>query len=607
MAAHLEHCSRCLRVLQSPGGGAADPLVAGLRRCSSTAPRTEDEDRGAVALVELLADSYATAMPSPHPTRAPEPIGAHERLGPYELLEPLGQGGMGSVYKARHVHLGKVVALKLLPPERLASPAARARFLQEMQAVGRLEHPHIVQAFDAAVDEVPYLAMEHVAGTDLAKLVDRGGPLPVADACELVRQAALGLQHAHENGLVHRDVKPSNLMLTTGGRVKVLDLGLARIQAGEAGSAALTATGALMGTPDYMPPEQLLDSHAVDIRADVYSLGCTLYHLLAGRPPFGDEQHGDLASKRKAHLSEPLPSLRTLRAEVPVALAAVLERLTAKEPADRFATPAEVAAALETFTAGCRPEALLGPVSPAVPPAASTAPAGMHRTTGAAGQPAPRRWRWLAAALAGVGLLFLAAWGAGRLGPSQAAPLRLLHFEVRHYRQEADRALALPPVGGAGFTGARFNDRVRVAAELSEPAHCYLRAFNPDGRDQLCLPSHDQAAPLPAKDLLYPQGDALFRLNDGVGLQAFVLLASRRPLPPYATWRQRLGPLPWTRADGNGVWRYNGGSFHPLESPRRGQEEKLPVPPAFAELCRHLQQHGGAELLEAILILVQPK
>src|SRR5262249_33677503 len=155
-------------------------------------------------------------------------------------------------------------------------------------AGGRLEHPNLVRYTDAGeVEGKLFLVMELLDGEDLAKLVKARGPLPVAEACALVRQAALGLQHAHEQGLVHRDVKPSNLLLTTAGVVKVLDLGLARLCAAGPAGEALTSATQLMGTPDYMAPEQLLDSHAVDARTDLYSLGCTLYHLLAGDPPFG--------------------------------------------------------------------------------------------------------------------------------------------------------------------------------------------------------------------------------------------------------------------------------------------------------------------------------
>jgi serine/threonine protein kinase len=179
----------------------------------------------------------------------------------------------------------------VLPRGRLKDPAGVARFEREMKAIGRLEHPHVIRAHDAGeADGVHFLVMEYLDGADLSRVMDHVGPLSVADACELVRQAALGLEYAHQQGLVHRDVKPSNLMLTTAGQVKVLGLGLARLSDRDVPAGAeLTSTGQLMGTFDYMAPEQGSDTHKVDIRADVYSLGATLYKLLCGEAPFGGE------------------------------------------------------------------------------------------------------------------------------------------------------------------------------------------------------------------------------------------------------------------------------------------------------------------------------
>ena len=195
---------------------------------------------------------------------------------------------MGVVYKAVHAELDRVVALKVLSAGLVDDEEVIARFKREIKAVGQLDHPHIVRALDARrIGETHFLVMEFIDGTDWEHLVRRWGPLRVADVCELGRQAALGLQHAHEHGLIHRDIKPSNLMLTRQGQAKILDLGLARMR-GSPASQALTVSGQTMGTPDYIAPEQAADSHNVDIRADLYSLGCTLYKLLAGRAPFED-------------------------------------------------------------------------------------------------------------------------------------------------------------------------------------------------------------------------------------------------------------------------------------------------------------------------------
>ena len=271
-------------------------------------------------------------------------------LGSYVVLERLGEGGMGEVYKARNWKLGKVVALKVISKGRVQDPDAVRRFQREVRAAALLDHAHLVRALDAdEVNGTHLLVMEYVAGIDLAKLVKKEGPLAVEKACDYVRQAALGLQYACERGLVHRDVKPHNLLVTPQGVVKVLDVGLALLHhpAGEGSSTTVTPEGAVMGTPDYMAPEQTLDSHLVDIRADLYALGCTLYFLLAGRVPFPGGTLGEKIAKHQ--MREPAP-VEQARPDTPPAVAAVVRKLMAKRPEDRYQTPAEAAAALEAAT-----------------------------------------------------------------------------------------------------------------------------------------------------------------------------------------------------------------------------------------------------------------
>ncbi len=272
-------------------------------------------------------------------------------LGDYVLLERLGEGGFGQVFKARHQLMNRVVAVKVIRKDRLGNAEAVRRFQREIRAAAQLSHPNIITAYDAAlVGDTYLLVMEFVAGVDLKRLVELRGPLPVPEACGYVRQAALGLQHAQENGLVHRDIKPANLLLAArGGVVKILDMGLARLRDlrdNDQTPPELTQDGAVMGTPDYMAPEQSLGSHDVDIRADLYSLGCTLFYLLTGRPPFPG---GTLGQKIARHQMEVPPAVTEQRPDIPSALGAVVRKLLAKRPEERYRTPAETAAALKPF------------------------------------------------------------------------------------------------------------------------------------------------------------------------------------------------------------------------------------------------------------------
>jgi serine/threonine protein kinase len=330
----------------------------------------------------VAADAHTSPREVPSPTRrtaegplvpeqpAPAGVKGWPVLPGCEVLGEIGRGGMAIVYKARHLRLRCVVAIKMSARGLPGEGEIVARFQQEQLLAGRLTHPNLVAVYHAGqVAGFPYLVMEFVEGHDLAWLVQHYGPLPVAGACEVVRQAALGLQHIHGQGLVHRDVKPANVMLTPSGRVKVLDLGLVRDlhQPGE--GERITMPGQFVGTLDYMAPEQCLDSRAVDGRADVYALGCTLYELLAGQPPFAGPAFGSVFLKMRAHVEAPVPPIRERRPDVPERLAAALERMLAKDRTDRFASPAGVVAALQPFAAGAE----LAGLSPASPPSAFAA------------------------------------------------------------------------------------------------------------------------------------------------------------------------------------------------------------------------------------------
>ena len=283
-----------------------------------------------------------------------------ESFGAYELLSPLARGGMAAVYLARHRELGKTVAIKLLPAPSAENREALARFRREIRAAGRLSHPAIVAATDAGAEQdTHFLVMELIDGMDLSRLARHLGPLAIADACELIRQAALGFSYAHSQGIVHRDVKPSNLMLDDRGRVKILDFGLAQLSFWDEASVELTTVGQLMGTLDYMAPEQAERCGEVDYRADLYGLGATLFRLLCGRAPLAATPHQSPLEKLRLLARDEPPRLETLRPDAPHELTDLVAKMLAREPHDRPASAAHVAERLGPFCDSADLEAAL--------------------------------------------------------------------------------------------------------------------------------------------------------------------------------------------------------------------------------------------------------
>jgi serine/threonine protein kinase/putative intracellular protease/amidase len=352
------------------------------RTASAGAPVDVDAVAGdSAALRAALADSGA------FPVALPAALATHAR---YRIIRQLGAGGMGVVYQAEHRLMERSVALKVISRALVDDAQAVERFRVEVKAAARLSHPNIVTAFDAEqAGDLHFLVMEFVDGLSLARQVEMRGPLPLQYACGFVRQVALGLQHAYEKGMVHRDIKPQNLMVTRAGRVKILDFGLARLareksepagnrtappaMAGaaidpeatraflvdqaaslraslpgeRASDGGLTAAGSTIGTPDYIAPEQITNSRAADIRSDIYSLGGTFYFLLTGVPPFPG---GSIVDKLVAHHQTPPRDVREFRPDLPSEVAAIVQRMLAKDPRDRFQIPAEVAQALLPFS-----------------------------------------------------------------------------------------------------------------------------------------------------------------------------------------------------------------------------------------------------------------
>jgi serine/threonine protein kinase len=338
---HLEGCPDCHgRVAALSGDSFLDKLRAAHGRSGTPAPA-----KSASGIAKSLQPAGAPAslsIPDLPPELANNPQ--------YEVVGELGRGGMGVVYLAKNVLLNRPEVLKVVSRALLEKPGARERFLREMRSAARLNHANVVKAHSAMpLGELLVFAMEYVEGHDLARVVQQQGPLPVPHACFYAYQAALGLQHAHEHGMIHRDIKPHNLILSHHGKrhvVKVLDFGLAKATREGDADTDLTGAGMMMGTPDYIAPEQAQDAAHADVRADIYSLGCTLYFLLAGSPPFKGKSLFDVL---QAHLAVEARPLDQVRSEVPAGLAAVVARMMAKDPAQRYQKPAEVAQALTPF------------------------------------------------------------------------------------------------------------------------------------------------------------------------------------------------------------------------------------------------------------------
>ncbi|MBI2806240.1 MAG: protein kinase [Planctomycetes bacterium] len=284
-------------------------------------------------------------------------------LGVYKILERVGRGRMAGVYKAVHPS-GQVVAIKVLPPSRAKNGQTLARFQREARLAVKLKHPHVVRSFQVGETKgVHFLVMEYLEGEPLDEVLQRRKRLPPGEAVRLVHQALLGLQYIHEQGMVHRDLKPANLMLlpastrgsgetTLKSQVKILDIGLAREFFDEnsptdgAERMELTAEGVLLGTPDYLAPEQARDPRNIDIRADIYSLGCTLYHLLTGQPPFPDK---NILNQMIRHATETPKPIKQFNSSLPEGLAQIVDWMMAKQPTQRYPTPARAAQALEAF------------------------------------------------------------------------------------------------------------------------------------------------------------------------------------------------------------------------------------------------------------------
>jgi serine/threonine protein kinase len=337
-------CPHCRTQVEAKAGPKGTLVCA---NCAQPIPKAAPAKPKAVA---ATPPTGAVTKPDPGASGIGQAISDKPSLGAYTILGELGRGGMGRVYKAVHKTLRQVRALKVLNKNESRHPNVVARFQREARIVAALDHPHIVKIFEFDQDAERgyyYIVMEYVDGGSVSRILKRQGKLPWQQAAEITLQVALGLAEMHKHSMVHRDIKPSNILIDKLGSAKLADLGLARHE-GDGADTQLTATGAVMGTFDYMSPEQIVDARKVDIRSDLYALGCTLFQMLAGRVPFHE---GSAYQKIQQQISDPLPEVGPLAPDVPFQLVLILNRLTEKDPANRYQTPEELIADLETLTA----------------------------------------------------------------------------------------------------------------------------------------------------------------------------------------------------------------------------------------------------------------
>lgn len=522
-------------------------------------------------------------------------------LGEYDLIQPLGQGGMGQVYEAIHRRLQKRVAIKVIRLDHQDNQQLFARFEREIKAAGQMHHPHLIEAHDAGEqDGQLYLVMEFLQGTDLKQYIQQHGPMTPIKACELVRQAAMALQHLHEKGLVHRDVKPSNLMLTPEGQIKLLDLGLARWQAEREGDSSLTAQGCYLGTPDFLAPEQIENVSQVDIRADLYGLGGVLFYLLTGQPPFAESV--SLQAKVDAHRSQIPNDVRQFRQNIPAAVASLVSRLLSKNPSERFSIPEELAQEINLILSALRS-------------GDDTTILMDKKNTNKS------KKRSIITSIAFLIILFLLLFltqpwrSSNRNDPHVGQKILVNSFEIRHRKQGGD----FPLIGKVGEISFRVKegDAVTLDVQLSDPAFCFIIGFYPNGNEELIFPENEDTIPSLTKNPKYPIHDPTNAIGmiDGTGLEAFFVVVSRNPLPPYREWRKELGPPPWKsmKVKTPQVWEYRAEGLQVFDenNPKgnnRGKGAKVLGPDVLIyDMVEWLKKASEIENIAGICFPVFPK
>ncbi len=498
-------------------------------------------------------------------------VQADRRIGRYLVVETIGRGGQGDVYRVVHPELGKEYVLKLARRSIASDADGRDGLSREGRLLAGCDHPNLVRVVNLDFEEGrPFVVMEHVQGLNLEQYARQHRPGP-REAARIVAELARAVAYVQARGIVHQDIKPTNVLIDEAGRPRLIDFGLARLRHAWAEDGAESSGG----TASYMSPEQATAGDAnnagIGPWTDVFGLGGVLYYLLTGRPVYrGSSRFSVLQLATKAEQVPP----RKLDPRVPRGLEWICRKALASDPAGRYRTANEMERALRRFLrlrwigAAAMVALLASVVLPMTIPARRSVPSADRATSTSAPKP------------------------------------RIVAFDIRHYRGEK-RPQFLGMVGRSPGP-FHFDDDLRVHAQLSTPAYCYLIALNPDGERQLCYPSSAAEAPPPTDEIGYPLGELYFPLTDGVGLQAFVLIASRKPLPPFTDWEGRKG-LHWEAVDASdaGIWAFDGRTFEPIADDRRGQpRERLGEPVPFRKVCEYLAALPGIDALRTVTFSV---
>jgi predicted Ser/Thr protein kinase len=528
--------------------GAASPLV------------------GSEAETASMPSATACAEDSSTVCNRTEPGPRPDAIGRYRIVGELDSGGQASVYRAMHPNLPLDLAIKIAHKP---SPIDKSLMKDDAAILCELAHPNLVHVYDLDVHEDhPFVVMEFVRGRNLQQVADQSLPTP-HQAVAWVAAIARALEYVHRRGVVHQDIKPRNIMLDESGRPRLIDFGMARWRHAWSDG----QSGPSGGTPAFMAPEQARgEAKRVGAPSDIFALGGVLYFLLTGKTPFGGGTFNE--QWRKASQCN-FDRLALQDKRVPRRLEQIVFKAMAAQPEDRYASADDLASDLE---------------------------ASLHR---------PRRLAFQAVALLvaafAFGIWLLWSRPAREVKPVPASipgqSLKVDSFEVALHPRIADDPAGL--VGVDAFAG-RFGQDARVQAQLSMPAYCFLIALNPNGKDQLCYPKAPRIAPFVASTIDYPSDPGKgFGLTDGVGLQAFVLIASTKPLPSYAEWSQAQENLPWRPAETEMVWRYDGRNFEG-EKERGDVRPLADLPSPLEATCRALQSRPGVEAIRVLAFPVRP-